>query len=410
MLHKIKDHILLLIIIFSIFLGIFIAKTQSVDIVRGAYTLSILIKDTIMVFLPFVIFSCISFSLVQEHKASVKILISVILLICVSNFISTMIAFSLGKVLIAAHSAPPQYSFAKVTLTPFDNIPVIRGLISNEKGLFAGVILGFLGTHFNIVPLKTLIKKSYSLSMLFLNKVFVPIVPIFILGFVAKLSYEGMLGQLIINNWYNILFILGSVIMYLVVILYVASYVSNQSKKKILKNISVPVISAFSAMSSTAALPLSIKAAEKNIKHKHFASMFMPTSVNIHLIGDSIMLPMLAIVLMHHLSGYSPSIGEYLVFSAYFIMAKFAIATVPGGGIFIMLPVLEKVFHFSPAMGGVITTFYLLLDPMLAATNVTGNNLFCIILDRILFKKTSKDIQGVSKNYIEPVMLDAEEN
>ena len=391
MLHKIKDHTLLLFIIISITLGITLSHSVPVNIVRGTYSASILIKDCVMIFLPFVIFGCISHSLIQEQKANIKILIIVVALICISNFISTMIAFILGKTLIAVHSVPPKYSFAQITLEPF-KLPVIKGVISNEKGLFAGIIAGIIASHFDIVPLKSFIRSSFKLSMLFLNRIFVPLVPLFILGFVAKFSYEGMLSQLISNNWYNVMFILCSVWFYLLFILYAASSMSHHRTKYILKNISIPVISAFSAMSSTAALPLSINAADKNIKHKNFAAMYIPTSVNIHLIGDSIILPMLAMILMYHFKGYVPSLDQYLVFSAYFIMAKFAIATVPGGGIFIMLPVMEKVFDFTPEMGGIITTFYLLLDPMLAATNVTGNNLFCIILDKVLFRN-SQDIK-----------------
>jgi Na+/H+-dicarboxylate symporter len=387
MLHRVRDHLLLVFIVVAVIAGVIIAKTMPINIIRGAYSFSILIKDVIMVFLPFVIFSCISHSLIHEHKASIKILVSVVLLICVSNFISTMVAFILGKTLVVTHSVPPQYSFTNLSLEAFD-IPVIRGFVSNEKGLFIGMILGLIASHFNVEFLNGVIRKSYKFSALFLNRIFVPLVPFFILGFVTKFSYEGLLEQLIANNLYNILFILGSVWVYLLMILYFSSYASGLSKKHIIRNISAPVISAFSSMSSTAAMPLSIKAAEKNINNKSFASMYIPTSVNIHLIGDSIIVPMLAIVLMHHLKGYTPPFAEYLIFSAYFIMAKFAIATVPGGGIFVMLPVLEKVFHFSPEMGGIITTFYLLLDPMLAATNVTGNNLFCIILDKILFRKS----------------------
>lgn len=407
MLHRVRDHLLLVFILFAVIAGVVIAKTMPLEIARGAYSLSILIKDTIMVFLPFVIFSCISHSLIHEHRASLKILVSVVLLICVSNFISTTVAFILGKTLVYTHSVPPQYSFTNLSLETFD-LPVIRGFISNEKGLFIGMILGLIASHFKIDILSDLIRKSYKFSALFLNRIFVPLVPFFILGFVTKFSYEGLLEQLIANNLYNILFILGSVWFYLLIILYAASYASGYEKKYIIHNISAPVISAFSSMSSTAAMPLSIKAAEKNIKNKSFASMYIPTSVNIHLIGDSIIVPMLAIVLMHHLKGYTPSVAEYLIFSAYFIMAKFAIATVPGGGIFIMLPVLEKVFNFSPEMGGIITTFYLLLDPMLAATNVTGNNLFCIILDKILFRK-SIDNTKETKTQIK-VVVDAQKS
>ena len=396
MLKKVRDHYLLFFIIAAIACGSIAGNVLTTKTIATLFTASTAIKNVVMFFLPLIIFSCVSRALAHDQQSNLKTLIAVIILICLSNFISTMIAYGLSHIFIATKTIAPKYSFAGESLEPIMNISLPK-IVSNEAGLLSGAFFGVIANKYNIQPIKTVINKCYSFSLLFLNKFFIPLVPIFILGFVAKLSYEGMLGQLFSKNWYYILVIICSLVCYLGLMAIFASRLSKINVAKILKDISIPVLSAFSTMSSTAALPLSIAAAEKNIKNKNFANMYMPASVNIHLIGDSIGVPILAMVLMQHFQGHVPSFDEYLIFSAYFIMAKFAIAAVPGGGIIVMLPILEKVFHFSPEMGAIITTFYILMDPVFTGSNVAGNNLLCIILDKLFYKqqKDSNNIRHV---------------
>ncbi len=389
MLKKIRDHYLLLFIVVAIIFGYVGGGFLSNQLIALFFTISLNIKNIVMFFLPVIIFSCISRALIHDKKTNVFILILLVAVICLSNFISTMIAYGLSNVFISNHDLTTAYNLSATSIEPLINFQLPK-ILSNEVGLIGGAVSGIVANKYEIRPLHSIINTAYSFSMTFLNRFFIPLVPLFILGFVAKLSYEGMLEQLFAKNWYYILVIISSLICYLILMALLTSYLSKISLFKIIKDISIPVLSAFSTMSSTAALPLSIAAAEKNIKNKDFANMYMPASVNIHLIGDSIGVPILAMVLMHHFQGYMPSFNEYLIFSAYFIMAKFAIAAVPGGGIIVMLPILEKIFHFTPEMGAVITTFYILMDPIFTGSNVTGNNLLCIILDRVFYQKKYK--------------------
>ena len=390
MLKKAKDHYVLLFIIASIICGYIGGNLLSLNAVSVLFTISLSIKNIVMFFLPLIVFSCVSRALTNDKQSNFLVLISVILLICFSNFISTMIAYLLSKIFVVNQVAlASKYSFVEQNIEPLIKITLPK-LLSNEIALASGVILGIVANKFKIHPLYYVINKCYVFSLAFLNKFFIPLVPLFILGFVAKLSYEGMFGQLFAKNWYYIFVIICSLLCYLLLIAMLAAYLSKVSLGKIIKDISIPVLSAFSTMSSTAALPLSIKAAEKNIKNKNFANMYMPVSVNIHLMGDSIGVPILAMMLMQHFQGHIPLFSDYLIFAIYFIMAKFAIAAVPGGGIIVMLPIFEKLFHFSPEMGAVITTFYILMDPIFTASNVTGNNLLCIILDRVFYRKRQK--------------------
>ena len=75
----------------------------------------------------------------------------------------------------------------------------------------------------------------------------------------------------------------------------------------------------------------------------------------------------------------------YLIFACYFVMAKFSVAAVPGGGILVMLPILERYLGFDATMLSLITALYILFDPIITCANVLGNGGFAMGLS--LYKK-----------------------
>lgn len=74
---------------------------------------------------------------------------------------------------------------------------------------------------------------------------------------------------------------------------------------------------------------------------------------------------------------------EYIIFSFYFVLAKFSVAAIPGGGIIVMLPILESHLCFQPEMMLMITTLYILFDPIITMINVLGNGAFAILINKI---------------------------
>jgi Na+/H+-dicarboxylate symporter len=87
-----------------------------------------------------------------------------------------------------------------------------------------------------------------------------------------------------------------------------------------------------------------------------------------------------------------PSFFVYGVFALYFVLAKFSVAAIPGGGILVMLPILEKYLGFNAEMMSLITALYILFDPVITCANVMGNGAFSMILGNkyFLLKKITK--------------------
>jgi Na+/H+-dicarboxylate symporter len=90
-----------------------------------------------------------------------------------------------------------------------------------------------------------------------------------------------------------------------------------------------------------------------------------------------------ALVISFSFGNWLPDLSHCLIFALHFVVAKFAVAAVPGGGILVMLPILEKYLGFTPDMLGLITAVYVLFDSFITGCNVAGNGSFAIIFDRI---------------------------
>src|SRR5262249_43977507 len=114
--------------------------------------------------------------------------------------------------------------------------------------------------------------------------------------------------------------------------------------------------------------------------------LVIPSTVNIHLIGDCLAIPIFAFAILKNFGMAEPSFLAYISFAFYFVMAKFSVAAVPGGGILVMLPILESHLGFNGEMISLITALYILFDPVITSANVLGNGGFCLVINKIYNK------------------------
>ncbi|GAA5252942.1 hypothetical protein KNCP2_12300 [Candidatus Rickettsia kedanie] len=78
-----------------------------------------------------------------------------------------------------------------------------------------------------------------------------------------------------------------------------------------------------------------------------------------------------------------PTLFNYLIFTFYFVLAKFSVAVIPGGGIIVMLPILKQYLGFNTNMMYLMTALYILFDPVITCANVLGNGAFVKLIDNI---------------------------
>ena len=166
----------------------------------------------------------------------------------------------------------------------------------------------------------------------------------------------------------------------------------NLSKSVIsIKNMLPAALSGFSTMSSAASMPLTIIGTEKNAKNKDLVHTVIPATVNIHLVGDCIAIPCFAYAILKNYNLPQPELYTYIIFTFYFVLAKFSVAAIPGGGIIVMLPILDKYLGFNTEILSLITALYILFDPFITSANVLGNGAFARIIDKLDLRKITQE-------------------
>ncbi|OGT42803.1 MAG: hypothetical protein A3F42_01720 [Gammaproteobacteria bacterium RIFCSPHIGHO2_12_FULL_37_34] len=344
------------------------------------YALSLSIKSVIIFLLPFIIFGLLfKTAMTLTHNATRIILLILGGVVC-SNFIATFLSHYVGSfiyhlnlsITLPKESSTLQAAWSFV-LPPF---------IANDKAMFSGIGLGVI---LSLIKIKRTTNIANQLDWVIskILKFFIYLIPLFVTGYLIKLQADGVIG-LILKNYALIFVIIAAAQLF-----YITSAYLLVNKGRMLdglnciKNMLPAALSGFSTMSSAASMPLTIMGVENNTRNKTLARSVVPATVNIHLLGDCFAIPIFAFAILKTFGMAEPSLIHYLIFTFYFVLAKFSVAAVPGGGIIIMLPILESYLGFNTNMLSLITALYILFDPVITCVNVLGNGAFAKLIDNV---------------------------
>lgn len=373
--------ILVMLIVSVIVLGPLIP----LSVKSGLFAVSLVIKSGIIFLLPIIVF-CLLFKAVLQltHKAT-GVLVVMLGAICISNFIATFLSRFVGLFVYQQELSVVLPNVAD-GLQPTFHYSFPR-LLANDKAMLLGLTLGIVVSWLKL-PSTTIILQKLEVIISRILSLLTGLVPLFITGFIVKLHHDGLMA-VIVRDYAVIFVVIACALFCYITLMYLIANGFHIRKTLISMSNMLPAgLTAFGSMSSATALPLTIVGTEKNCKNKGLAHVIIPASVNFHLIGDCISIPVYAFAVLKSFGFVAPSLINYVWFAVFFVIAKFSVAAVPGGGILVMLPILEKYLGFNGEMLSLITALYVLFDPVTTSANVFGNGAFAMLLDRFLEKKS----------------------
>ena len=374
--------VLLTIILLVVAFGAFIPT----EIKQILYTLSLNIKSVIIFLLPLIIFGLLFKTIIHLTHNATRIIFFILGGVICSNFIATFLSHYVGSWIYHLNLSIvlPKESSSLAAAWTFS----LPHLISNDKAMFAGIGLGIF---LNLIKIRDAEKIADKLDFLIskILKLFIYLIPPFITGYLIKLQADGVI-VLIIKNYALIFIIIATAqLLYISIAYFLVNKARTMKSIVCIKNMIPAALSGFSTMSSAASMPLTIMGVENNAHNKILARSVVPATVNIHLLGDCFAIPIFAYAILKTFGMAEPTFIHYLIFTFYFVIAKFSVAAVPGGGIIIMLPILESNLGFNTHMMSLITALYILFDPVITSVNVLGNGAFAKMIDN--FASTSKN-------------------
>ncbi|MHC0449649.1 MAG: cation:dicarboxylate symporter family transporter [Candidatus Lariskella arthropodorum] len=361
------------------------------------YSVSLSIKSIIVFLLPFIIFSLLFRAAVNLSNNATRIIFIILIAVCCSNFLSTFMSKIVGSLVYHFNlSIILPDNFDGMVAKPLFNI---SPLIANDKAMLLGVSLGILIARckaFMALIISEKLEKMVSIIL----KLFTYMIPVFVAGFMIKLQADGTMSTIIRD--YTLIFVIIAIAKFSYIT--IAYYWLNNFKISgaifNIKNMLPAAITGFSTMSSAASMPLAIIGAENNATNKDLARSVIPATVNIHLVGDCFAIPIFAYAILKNYGISEPSFTAYLIFAFYFMIAKFSVAAIPGGGIIVMLPILEKYLGFNADMLSLITALYILFDPVITCANVLGNGAFAKGIERLISNNNLKKYyKPISQSY-----------
>ncbi len=345
------------------------------------YAMSLTIKSVIIFILPFIIFSLLFKTMITMSRSATAVIGLILGCVCLSNFTSTFLSHYVGQWV---------YHMDLSLILPSDTqslapawTTALPKLVENSHAMFAGIILGLIAGSFQISAALSLAEQLDRIVGKLLQSLGY-LIPLFVAGFIVKLSSDGVL-QTIIKD-YSQIFVMIALAQFSY-IFFACTLLNRFNLSKTfqhVKDMLPAAIAGFSTMSSAAVMPLTIQGVARHAHHKELSRSVIPATVNVHLVGDCFAIPIFAYAVMKSYGVAEPGLLQYLVFVMYFVMAKFSVAAIPGGGIVVMLPVLESCLGFNTQMLSLMTALYVLFDPVITCANVLGNGAFAKLIDRLV--------------------------
>jgi Na+/H+-dicarboxylate symporter len=303
-----------------------------------------------------------------------------------SGFMTYFITSGIFPELLASHvNAVAQIGSSGPELTPYFSITIPPAL-DVMTSLVLAFVIGLGLSYQEKSSLKLVVKDFEKIIMQLIENVIVPLLPLFILGIFASMSFSGKVFS-ILSVFINIIGVIFALHIILLLLQYtIAGIVTKQNPFKLLLTMMPAYFTALGTQSSAATIPVTLEQTLKNGVSEKIAGFVIPLCATIHLSGSTMKITACAIALMI-LHGMPV---DFTLFAGFIFMLGIAMVAapgVPGGAIMAAVGILQSMLGFNEEMIGLMIALYIAMDSFGTACNVTGDGAIALVVDRITKEK-----------------------
>lgn len=216
-----------------------------------------------------------------------------------------------------------------------------------------------------------------------LSIIIIPLLPIYIAGTFANITYAGQVWNILSIFWRVYLVVIPLHIVYLIIQFTTAGFVTGKNPLKMLKNQIPGYLTAVGTQSSAATIPVNVECAKNNGVSKEIREFCVPLCATIHLSGSIISVTSFAVAVLM-MNGMDHGFSTVFLFILMLGIAMVAAPGAPGGAIMSALPFLPMIG--IPSDGGLASlmiALYLTQDSFGTAANVSGDNAIAAVVDHL---------------------------
>ena len=267
-------------------------------------------------------------------------------------------------------------------LAPFIEMD-IPPAISVMTALVLAFIFGLGIAATQAVQLKQLSDQGRDVIQLMLEKVIIPLLPLYIAGEFAQMAAAGTVFATLKTFGIVLLLAVAMHWCWIITLYTIAGIKAGKSPIALIKNMMPAYFTALGTMSSAATIPVSLQATKANNVKPDVANFTVPLCATIHLSGSTITIVTCAMAVVTMVNGLEmPSLLTVLPFIFMLGVVMLAAPGVPGGAVMSAVGLLGSMLGFGDAAIALMIALYMAQDSFGTACNVTGDGAIAVLVDK----------------------------
>lgn len=367
-------------LLLAVVLGVAIGLVSNETVMNFFVPIKHILSQIIFFCVPLIIIGFIAPSIAQLKSNASKFLSFSLCIAYISSIGAAAFSAVAGYFIIPNLSiVPSTQALNELPSMLFQlDIPPIMPVMS---ALIFAVLIGLATSWTKSDLIEKLLNQFQAVILAIVNKVMIPILPLFIATTFATLAYEGSITKQLPVFIGVIGIVLVGHFIWLAIIYAIGGVVSGKNPIQVLKYYLPAYLTAIGTMSSAATLPVSLSCARKSpILRKDIVDFGIPLFSNIHLCGSVLTEVFFVMVVSQMLTGALPSVSSMIIFVL--LLGIFAIGApgVPGGTVMASLGLIVSVLGFTEVGTALMITIFALQDSFGTACNVVGDGALSLML------------------------------
>lgn len=384
--EKLKDNLIVRLLV-GVALGLAIGLNASATVIGVIDTIKFLLGQIIFFTVPLIIFGFIAPAISQMKSNASKMLGAMVGLAYTSSVCAALMSMVAGYAIIPHLNIitnPEGLKKLPELIFKVEGPPPFSVMTALALALMGGLAIIWTKSE----KCEAILGEIQNIMMAIVNKIIIPILPVFVATTFAGLAYEGgITKQLPVFLQVIVIVMLGHYI-WLAVLYSLAGVISGRNPWEVLKHYGPAYLTAVGTMSSAATLPIALSCARKSkVLDREVTDFAIPLGATVHLCGSVLTEVFFCMTISKILYGQIPPLGTMLLFI--FLLGIFAVGApgVPGGTVMASLGIIISVLGFKENGTALMLTVFALQDSFGTACNVTGDGALALMLNG-LFKNS----------------------
>ncbi|MDM1534728.1 cation:dicarboxylate symporter family transporter [Myroides odoratimimus] len=377
----------------GVIIGLFVGPYLNDILLQVILSTKHILGQLILFLVPLIILGFIVSSIAKlDQKSSVIIGFS-LAIAYISSVGAGLFSGSLGYTILPWLDIPSTAATGRALpemLFKLDIPPIFDVMTSLVLALMIG--LGILWTQSK--PLEVAFDHFREIVLLLVNRVLVPLLPLYIACNFALLSYVGSIQSQLPIFLIVIIIVILAHIVWITILYTIAGLYAKKNPWEVLRHYGPTYLTALGTMSSAASLGVALQSAHKSkVLKLEITNFTIPFFSNVHLCGAMVTETFFVMTVSLVLYGHLPNVSTLILFVL--LLGIFALGApgVPGGALMASLGLITSMLDFDDTGIALVLTIFALQDSFGTACNIVGDGALSLMATAFHERQQKREAQ-----------------